>query len=231
MSLLEVKNLTVSFEGRTVFKDLSFNVEKGDYLCILGENGSGKTTLMRCILGFPIKHEGIINYNGFSRREIGWLPQRSESKTDFPASVGEVVMSGFAGRNRTGLFYSSAQKRQARANMELMEISELKNRSFKELSGGQQQRVLLCRALCAADSILLLDEPVTGLDAAAQNELYELIKKLNKSGMTVIMITHDVARSVKVGGKVLHMSDDGYYFGTAEDYVNTDFYKNISEVR
>ena len=231
MSLLEVKNLTVSFEGRTVFKDLSFNVEKGDYLCILGENGSGKTTLMRCILGFPVKHEGIINYNGFSRREIGWLPQRSESKTDFPASVGEVVMSGFAGRNRTGLFYSSAQKRQARANMELMEISELKNRSFKELSGGQQQRVLLCRALCAADSVLLLDEPVTGLDAAAQNELYELIKKLNKSGMTVIMITHDVARSVNVGGKVLHMSDDGYYFGTAEDYVNTDFYKNISEVR
>ena len=231
MSLLEVKNLTVSFEGRTVFKDLSFNVEKGDYLCILGENGSGKTTLMRCILGFPIKHEGIINYNGFSRREIGWLPQRSESKTDFPASVGEVVMSGFAGRNRTGLFYSSAQKRQARANMGLMEISELKNRSFKELSGGQQQRVLLCRALCAADSILLLDEPVTGLDAAAQNELYELIKKLHKSGMTVIMITHDVTRSVNVGGKVLHMSDDGYYFGTAEDYVNTDFYKNISEVR
>lgn len=231
MSLLEVKNLTVSFEGRTVFKDLSFNVEKGDYLCILGENGSGKTTLMRCILGFPIKHEGIINYNGFSRREIGWLPQRSESKTDFPASVGEVVMSGFAGRNRTGLFYSSAQKRQARANMGLMEISELKNRSFKELSGGQQQRVLLCRALCAADSVLLLDEPVTGLDAAAQNELYELIKKLHKSGMTVIMITHDVARSVKFGGKVLHMSDDGYYFGTAEDYVNTDFYKNISEVR
>ena len=231
MSLLEVKNLTVSFEGRTVFKDLSFNVEKVDYLCILGENGSGKTTLMRCILGFPVKHEGNISYKDLRRRDIGWLPQRSETKKDFPASVGEVVMSGFAGRNRTGLFYSSAQKKQARANMELMEISELKNSSFRELSGGQQQRVLLCRALCAADSVLLLDEPVTGLDAAAQNELYELIKKLHKSGMTVIMITHDVTRSVNVGGKVLHMSDDGYYFGTAEDYVNTDFYKNISEVR
>ena len=230
MSLLEVKNLTVSFEGRTVFKDLSFNVEKGDYLCILGENGSGKTTLMRCILGFPVKHEGIINYNGFSRREIGWLPQRSESKTDFPASVGEVVMSGFAGRNRTGLFYSSAQKRQARANMELMEISELKNRSFKELSGGQQQRVLLCRALCAADSILLLDEPVTGLDIKHQLRFMALAKEISAE-RCVVAVLHDIELAARFAQRIIVIKDGRVFAdGSPAEVLTADVLKEVWEI-
>lgn len=231
MTQIEVKDLTVAFEGKTVFKNLSFNVKKGDYLCILGENGSGKTTLMRCILGLLTKHGGEVKYNGFTKDEIGWLPQRSQAERDFPAGVFEVVLSGFAGKNKLGIRYSSKQRAKALENMKLMEITELKNRSFKELSGGQQQKVLLCRALCAAKSVLLLDEPVTGLDAASQNELYGRVDLLNRNGMTVIMITHDISRSVAYADNILHLSEDSYYFGTAENYVKTGYYKNMTEAK
>lgn len=226
MSLITVEKLSVSFDGRNIFKDLSFEVNEGDYLCILGENGSGKTTLMRCLIGNDVRHSGKINYNGFKKNNIGWLPQRTDAKRDFPASVQEIVMSGFSGKGFFGLRYTAQNRKTAQKNMELLEISALKNRFFRDLSGGQQQRVLLCRALCAADKILLLDEPVTGLDSISQNEFYRILRKLHDNGMTVIMISHDVVRSVAEATHILHISDYGYFFGTTQNYRLTDNFKN-----
>ncbi len=228
MSIIKVKNLSVSFDNKPIFKNLKFNIDKGDYFCIVGENGSGKTTLMKSILGLPIKYTGSIEFNGITGRSIGWLPQRSETKRDFPASALEIVLSGFAGKQKFGLFYTAAQKKIARENMLKMEIADIAQKSFSALSGGQQQRVLLCRALTAAEKVLLLDEPVTGLDTSAENEMYEILKKLNDEGITVIMITHDVKKAASVANKILHIANNEYFFGSCEEYKKTDFYKNIT---
>ena len=223
MKLIEVKNLSAFYEDKQVFSSLNFHVEQGDYLCILGENGSGKTTLMRLLLGFRVKKSGSIVYNGLSRNKIGYLPQISDSQKDFPAGVNEVIMSGFASKSFFGLGYNKNQKQQAQKNMELLEISRLKNRSFKELSGGQQQKVLLCRALCAAEKAILMDEPINGLDTTSREEFYALIRKLNDSGIAVIMISHDINRALKEGKHILHIFDNGYFYGTADEYAESGF--------
>ena len=177
MNIMEVKNLSAFYENRKVFENVEFSVTEGDYLCIIGENGSGKTTLMKTLLGFDIKHTGQIIFKGFKKQEIGWLPQKTQHQSDFPASVSEVVMSGFAGGGFLGFGYSKSQKQRAANNMQLLGIDSIAEKSFSELSGGQQQKVLLCRALCAAKKVLLLDEPVTSLDETAAQEMYEIIKK------------------------------------------------------
>ncbi len=218
MALITVDRLSAYYEKREIFSELSFKIEKGDYLCIVGENGSGKTTLMRCILGFNVRHKGSVMMDSISRNQIGWLPQRTETQKDFPASVKEVVMSGFSGIGILDFKGIREKRAAAEKNMGLLEISELKNRSFRELSGGQQQKVLLCRALCAANRVLLLDEPVTGLDSDAREELYSTIRRLNSAGMTIIMITHDLDRASLEANKILHLSDTGYFFGTVEDH-------------
>ncbi len=225
MPLIEVKNLSVAFEGNQVFNNLNFTVNEGECLCILGENGSGKTTLMRCILNNGIRYCGDIICHGFKPSEIGWLPQRTEVKKDFPASVIEIVLSGFGSKSFLGLTYSTAQKKKAKENMELLEIADIKHRSFMELSGGQQQRVLLCRALCAAERVLLLDEPLSGLDTAAQNELYNMIEKLLKKGLTIIMISHDIERTLSQATNILHIADSDYFYGSTQEYRKSQYYK------
>lgn len=219
MSIINVKNLSAYYENRKVFENVCFNVAEGDYLCIIGENGSGKTTLMKTLLGFDIKHTGVIEFNGFTKREIGWLPQKTQHQKDFPASVNEVVMSGFAGRGFLGAFYSKKIKERAQKNMELLGISDFAESSFSELSGGQQQKVLLCRALCAAKKVLLLDEPVTGLDKASAEEMYTLIKKLNESGIAIIMISHDISRAASESKNILSLSNHSFFFGTNAEYT------------
>ncbi len=219
MDLITVKNLSSFYEGKKVFENLNFTVQDGDYLCILGDNGSGKTTLMKTILGFDIKHTGTIKFNGFSNKEIGWLPQKEQHQKDFPASVKEVVYSGFAGRGFLGLFYSESVKEQAQKNMQLLGISDIAEKSFSELSGGQQQKVFLCRALCAAKKVLLLDEPVTSLDESSTEEMYTLIKKLNDSGLAIIMISHDISRALSEAKNILSISESGFFFGTPEEYI------------
>ncbi len=219
MSIITVKKLSAFYENREIFKDLNFTVHENEYLCIIGDNGSGKTTLMKTLLGLNIKHTGEIEYNGFNRNEIGWLPQKNESQRDFPASVFEVVLSGFGGKSFLGLGYNKKLKDKAIKNMEILGISELRNTSFRSLSGGQQQKVLLCRALCAAKKVLLLDEPVTGLDSASQEEMYALIRKLHKSGMAIIMISHDVQRAVKEACHILSLSENGSFFGSDAEYI------------
>ncbi len=210
MSIIKVKKLSAFYESRKVFENLEFSVKDGDYLCIIGENGSGKTTLMKLLLGLDVKHTGSVGFDGFTKKEIGWLPQKTQHQADFPASVKEIIMSGFAGRNFLGLFYSKKQKQQAVKNMEILGISDIAEMSFSELSGGQQQKVLLCRALCAAKRVLLLDEPASSLDSAAADELYSLIKKLNQNGLAIIMITHDVDRAKCEAKSLLTLSHGGY---------------------
>ena len=229
MTLIKAENLGVSFDGRTVVSGLNFDIENGDFFCILGENGSGKTTLMRCILGLGVHYSGKLIFNGFDRREIGWLPQRTEIGRDFPAGVREVIMSGFAGKRFFSPRYNSEQRKTAEKNMRLLEIEGLKNRAFSELSGGQQQRVLLCRALCAADKILLLDEPVTGLDNAAEKELYSAVELLHRSGITIIMITHNSDYALSHAEHILHIGNKESFCGTPEQYVLTPMYRNGKE--
>ncbi len=222
MAYLTVKNLSVGYENRVVAENIDFIVNKGDYLCIVGENGSGKSTLMKTLLGLKSPTSGEIVFgDGLKRNEIGYLPQQTAVQRDFPASVYEVVLSGCVGKNGWRPFYSGADKALAKENIEKMGITELVNRCYRELSGGQQQRVLLARALCATKKILLLDEPVAGLDPRVTVEMYHTIAQLNTDGVTIIMISHDIA-AVKYASHVLHIGHRPLFFGTREDYIASD---------
>ena len=223
MSQLTVKNLHLAYEGKVVVKELSFEVKKGEYIGVVGENGSGKTTLMKSILGLIKPQSGEIQFSdGAKRGIIGYLPQHTTAQNDFPASVKEVILSAFAGRTVLP-FYSKQIKRKALENLDRLNVGDLCDLPFRELSGGQQQRVLLARALCATDDMLLLDEPVNGLDVNATAEMYALISELNKQGMTVIMITHDIKTATESADKILHLSKDGHFFGTPLEYLDSEF--------
>lgn len=222
MALIEIKNASMGYEGKTVLSDINLKINEGDYVCIVGENGSGKTTLMKCLLGLMSVQGGSISYgDGLKQCEIGYLPQQTVLQKDFPASVSEVVFSGCLNQKHT-LFYSKEQKESAAKNMELTGIYQLRKKCFRELSGGQRQRVLLARALCATHKLLILDEPVTGLDPKASSDMYALIKNLNKNGITLIMVSHDITASVNNASKILHLSKNTYFYGTAHQYLHSD---------
>lgn len=228
--LIECKNLTAGYEGMPVVKNLSFNVSAGDYLCIVGENGSGKSTLMKTILGLRSALSGeIIFCDGLKQTEIGYLPQQTAAQKDFPATVREVVLSGCLGRKGFSPFYSKADKKLCDDNIELLGITGIAHRSYRNLSGGQQQRVLLARALCATGKLLLLDEPVSGLDPMVTAEMYEIISRLNREqSITIIMISHDLQGALKYGTKILHMESGAYFFGTTAEYRSTDIFHAMS---
>ena len=224
MALIKVENLTLSYENMTVIENLNFSVENGDYLCIVGENGSGKSTLVKALLSLKKPEKGSIEFGeGLKKNQIGYLPQQTSAQKSFPASVYEVVISGCLNSRGILPFFSSKERKTALENIERLGISELKNRSYRELSGGQQQRVLLARALCATKKLLLLDEPVTGLDPIITAEFYELISKINQEGITVIMVTHDISAALKYSNRVLCMREDNYFFGNLEEFKNSDF--------
>ncbi|MBR4790637.1 MAG: metal ABC transporter ATP-binding protein [Treponema sp.] len=208
MAQLTCENLTLGYNSNIVLENVSFSVEKGDYLCIIGENGSGKTTLMKTILRLQKPLEGqITTGDGVLPDEIGYLPQQTQVQRDFPASVWEIVLSGCQSRCGKRPFYNKEEKKLAVEAMKRMEIENLAKRCYRELSGGQQQRVLLARALCAAQKMLLLDEPVSGLDPSVTQEMYELIEQLHKDGITIMMITHDVDAAKKYATKILKVQD------------------------
>lgn len=220
MSQIICKDVSLGYDGTTVCEHVDFSVDKGDYLCIVGDNGSGKSTLMKALLQLKSPMSGeIILSDGVCRNDIGYLPQRNETQKDFPASVMEIVRSGCVGRKSFRFFMGKEQKATVERNMRCMRISDLAKRPFSELSGGQQQRVLLARALCAAEKILLLDEPVSGLDPSATEDMYAAIKHLNRDhGTTIIMITHDLPAVAKHATKVLHMSDVPSFYGDTETF-------------
>lgn len=222
MALLSVQNLSLGYDSRIIVEGLHFSVEAGNYLCIVGENGSGKSTLMRTLLGLQDPLAGqILMSDGLTRNEIGYLPQQTLVQRDFPASVREIVLSGCQGRCGLRPFYNAEEKRLAAENMEKMGITALARRCYRELSGGQQQRVLLARALCATRKLLLLDEPVSGLDPKVTAELYGVIADLNREGITIIMISHDIAAAVQYASHVLHIGSS-VFFGSREEYLKSE---------
>ena len=222
MAQLTCQRLCVGYDGQSVLQDLTFELLAGDYLCIVGENGSGKSTLMKTILGLQTPISGrILTGDGLRKNEIGYLPQQTVIQKDFPASVREIVLSGCLGRCGSRPFYNKEEKKLAAEAMEKMQITRLARRCYRELSGGQQQRVLLARALCATQKMLLLDEPVSGLDPKVTAEMYTLIEKLNREdGITVIMISHDVAAAVRYASHILHIGGT-VFFGTKADYLQS----------
>lgn len=217
--LVTVSDVSLSYEGRNVIEGLSFDVCRGDYLCVIGENGSGKSTLMSAILGLKKVSGGKISMNGLSRGEIGVLPQQSQVQKDFPALVEEVVITGCLGRSTKGPFMTKDARKIAFASMEKLGITSIAKRPYRELSGGQQQRVMIARALCAAEKMLVLDEPVTGLDPKSTADIYSLISHLNRAEkMTIVMVTHDVASALRYSTHILRINKDSVFFGSTEEY-------------
>lgn len=222
MAQLTCENVSLGYDNKTILSNLSFSVNSGDYLCIVGENGSGKSTLMRTMLGLQKPMSGEISLgDGFKKGEIGYLPQQTDVQKNFPASVKEIVLSGCQARAGLRPFYNNQEKEMAANAMKKMRIEEFSKRCYRELSGGQQQRVLLARALCATQKILLLDEPVSGLDPKVTAEMYELISGLNKEGITIIMISHDIDVAISEASHILHICDKPF-FGTKEEYLKSE---------
>ncbi len=229
MPLLSCKNLTLGYEGRAIISRLDFTVNPGDYLAIVGENGSGKSTLMKAMLGLVTPMSGKIEFGaGLLPGEMGYLPQQTIIQRDFPASVREIVRSGCLGRAGMRPFLSRAEKVLAEQNMARMGIDRLGSSCYRDLSGGQQQRVLLARALCATRKMLLLDEPVSGLDPKATAELYSVINSLNKEdGITVVMISHDVSVALRYADFILHIGSP-MFFGAKDEYKKSEAWRNFA---
>ncbi len=225
MSLISCSGLSLSYDGRRVLSELTFTVERGDYLCIVGENGSGKSTLIKALLGLKTPAAGTIRFGeGLKSSEIGYLPQKTEAQSDFPASVFEVVLSGRLNARRFSPFYSKEDKAEAAEQLARLGIASLRSRSFSELSGGQQQRVLLARALCATKKLILLDEPVAGLDPEVSREFYSIIRSVNAEGITVIMVSHDLVPALHAATAVLRL--DG---GHCRRYRPEEFLASLAE--
>lgn len=226
MAQLRCENISVGYEDGIVVSDVSFELNRGDYVCIVGENGAGKSSLIKGILGLAKIQGGKLEYgDGMSRADVGYLPQQKDYQKNFPATVKEVVMSGFL--NKMGLrpYYNRAEKAKAMEILSDFGMADYVRASFGSLSGGQKQRVLLARAMCATDKLLLLDEPTTGLDPVATEELYELLKRLNREKKTtILMVSHDLNKAVSDAGLILHVNRRSGcgYFGPADKYLDSE---------
>ncbi|MDR1915844.1 MAG: metal ABC transporter ATP-binding protein [Synergistaceae bacterium] len=230
MPLITCRDLSLGYGGSVVLSGVNFQVSSGDYLCIVGENGSGKSTLIKGLLCLQQPFGGEIVYgDGLRADMIGYLPQRMTAGSDFPAGVYEVVLSGRLARRGLRPFYTRQDKDAALTNMRILEIEYLRDACFGELSGGQQQRVLLARALCSADRLLLLDEPVAGLDPMVAQGFYEILGTLNASmGMTIVMVSHDVERAVGNASHILHLNHTQLFFGARDEYLKSDIGKKFT---
>ena len=227
MKIFECKKLSIGYKDKTVCKDITFSVEKGQYVCIIGDNGSGKSTLLKTLLGIQKPVSGKLNYDSeFNKKHIGYLPQSADFQKDFPATVREVVLSGFIGRMGFRPFYNRGEKEKANKLIEQLGIGAYINKSYRDLSGGQQQRVLLARALCATDELLIMDEPTNGLDARTIKQFYELVRKLNvENGLTIIMVTHNIDKVVKHATHIVYLKDTLQFAGSKEEFLTTEYAK------
>lgn len=231
MALITCKDLVLGYDGRAITQAFDFSVHTGDYLCIVGENGSGKSTLVKTLLRLQPPISGSIETgDGLQANEIGYLPQQTVVQRDFPASVREIVISGCQGRCGLRPFYNREEKALAAEMMHKLGLDGMEKRCYRELSGGQQQRVLLARALCATQKILLLDEPVAGLDPKVTTEMYRMIDDLNKQdGITIIMISHDMGAALHYASHILHIGDTSFY-GTKAEYLNSKIGKRFASL-
>ena len=230
MSYIKCRELKLGYDGQVVTGNISFDVEEGDYLCIIGENGAGKSTLMKALMGLNRPIAGTIEFSDeIKKNEIGYLPQNKEFQRDFPASVEEIVLSGCLSKCGWRPFYSRAEKRMAEENMKRMDIYRLRRKCYRELSGGQQQRVLLARALCATEKLLLLDEPVTGLDYKVTCEFYGLLSDLNRSGVSIVMVSHDLEEAMGHANKILQIGREQVFFGDKDAYLLSESWKSFHD--
>lgn len=224
MKILECKKLSIGYNEKVVCKDITFSIESGEFVCIVGENGSGKSTLLKTILGLnKILGGKLIFDKDFNRNKVGYLPQQCDTQKDFPAIVKEVVMSGFLNGMGWRFFYNNEEKEKAEEIMKYLGIEGFMNLSFKELSGGQQQKVLLARALCATDNLLILDEPTNALDVRTRNKFYDLIADLNKKGMTIIMVSHNLDKVIDKATHIIYLKDTAKFIGKKEDFLQTEY--------
>lgn len=223
MAYITCEDLALGYDKNVVAEQIQFTVNKGDYLCIVGENGAGKSTLMKTLLHLMEPISGHIQYgDGMQASQIGYLPQQTVVQKDFPASVWEIVLSGTLSKCGWRPFYGKREKQEAEENMKRLEIWDLRKKCYRKLSGGQQQRVLLARALCATSKLLVMDEPTSGLDPKVSAEFYRLIAELNKSGITIIMVSHDMQAAVKYASHILHVGKTQQFFGKTQDYVKSE---------
>lgn len=232
MKLLECKKLNIGYSDKTICKDISFSLEQGQYFCVIGENGCGKSTLLKTILGLTKQLSGKVIFDkNFNKSMIGYLPQQTDLQRDFPATVREVIMSGFLNKMGFRPFYNKEEKQKATEIMQFLGIENLQKKSYRELSGGQQQRVLLARALCATDELLVLDEPTNGLDSRTINKFYDLLSELNKKGITILMVSHNLDKVIKYATDIIYLKDTPQFIGKKEDFLQTDYAKifNLGE--
>lgn len=229
MKLIECKKLNIGYGNKVICKDINLSIEKGQYVCIVGENGSGKSTMLKTILGLNKAISGKINFDKeLKMNSIGYLPQQTEFQKDFPATVMEIVLSGFLGKMGWRPFYRRVEKDKANRILQELGISDLTNRSYKDLSGGQQQKVLLARALCATEEILIMDEPVNGLDSRSIRNFYSLIKKLNReNGLTIVMVSHNIEKVIDYATHIVYLKDKMEFAGSKEEFMNSECVKNF----
>ncbi len=220
MSLIDIKNLSLGYDGNIVLKNINLKIEENAFLCVVGPNGSGKSTLIKGILGLIKPISGTITFNNLKQNFIGYMPQETKVDSNFPASVLEIVLSGTLNKKRMSLFYTKEDKKLAIKNLKILGIENLKNKHFSELSGGQRQKVLLARSLCATSKLLILDEPSNNLDSKSKKNLYDILIDLNKNyNITIIMITHDLDHNNLIGNKILSLREDDIFYGTTEDFI------------
>ncbi|GMO29385.1 MAG: ABC transporter ATP-binding protein [Termitinemataceae bacterium] len=221
--IYSAKDLSIAYDGNVVLDNLNFSVEAGDYFCIAGENGSGKSTLIKGLLKLIKPASGTLQIGRFLKDKTGYLPQQTALQKDFPAGVFEVVLSGRISKKGFLPFYTAKDKAIADENLQRLHVFDLKYKCFRELSGGQQRRVLLARSLCAAEKLLILDEPAAGLDPIATQEMYALLKKINvELMMTIIMVTHDISCVINYADKILHLQNKQVFFGTVNEYIESE---------
>lgn len=228
MAYIVCEDLTLGYDGRKVAEGLNFQVSEGDYLCIVGENGAGKSTLMKTLLHLIAPISGRFVYgDGLKPYEIGYLPQQTQVQRDFPASVWEIVLSGNLSKCKGRFFYGKKEKEEARKNMERMAVWDLRRKCYRNLSGGQQQRVLLARAMCATTKLLILDEPVSGLDPKVTEDFYRLLQELNQNGLTIIMVSHDMQATLNYASHIVQVGKEGCFYGTKEAYCESHHYAEM----
>lgn len=226
--IITCSHVDLGYDGHVIVKDLNMKIERGSYVSVIGQNGSGKSTFIKTLLGLVHPVSGKIQQN-LPGTGIGYLPQQTQMQKNFPATAMEVVLSGFLSRKNHRPFYTKKEKFAAMEQLKKLGIVGLSKTCYRELSGGQQQRVLLARALCATDQLLVLDEPVTGLDPGAAKELYRLLKKLHaEEGMAILMVSHDLSNALKDADQILHMDHEGYFFGSVKDYRESEYYQAMN---
>ena len=229
MALIKCENVSIGYEGQTIVRDLNFEIGQGDDLCIVGENGSGKSTLVKSLLGLKAVDSGKIEFgDGLKQKEIGYLPQQNDFQKDFPASVYEVVLSGRLNSRGFRPFYTATDKAEAAEKMEMLGITDLRGQCFRDLSGGQKQRVLLARALCATKKLLLLDEPVSGIDQNGMELFFKTMDYLKKHyDLAIILISHDLDYVARYADHVVLLDKTVLRQGTVKEVYESSEFERI----